>query len=50
MIRVDRSIQNSKGKKIVDFDAYFKALIKKVGYMKASDIVRVNCSIKVYIE
>ena len=37
---VDRRLQNSKGKSIVDFKAYFDELLRRTGYIRAKVIVR----------
>ena len=47
---VDRQLQNDKGKAIVDFKAYFDTLLRRVGYIKAKQIIRTECHIFVCIK
>ena len=46
---VDRQHQNKRGKAIVDFKAYFDALISKCGYIVAKRIIRTKCHIFVVL-
>jgi len=50
VIMVDRRNQNNKGAKICDFGKYFTEIMRRAGYMKASDIVRVQFGIIVRIK
>ena len=50
VVMVDRRNQNSKGAKIGDFGKYFNEIMRRAGYMKASDIVRVQFNISVWIK
>ena len=47
---VDRQLQNDRGAAIVDFKAYFDTLLRRVGYIKAKQIIRTECHIFVCIK
>ena len=47
---VDRQLQNEQGKKIADFKAYFDSLLRRVGYVKAKQIMRTECHIFVCVK
>lgn len=49
-VLVNRHHQNDKGRRLGDFPSYFNELVRRAGYMKASDIVRQRFSIYVQIK